>query len=173
MRFMVIENGIAVNAILAESADAVPGLTLVQSDTASIGEVWDGQVFSLPPPPPANKDKLAADIDAAVAAITSRYAPFLEEYKTRETQAREFAAANYTGPVPQQVAAFATPSGKTPQEATQIIIGQADGLRTASYLLGVQRMRKYEVLRAATDEEARAAHANVMATIAAIGARIG
>lgn len=136
-----------------------------------IDGVW--QAPPPPPPPPLNKGELTAEIDAAVAAITARYSPFLEEYKTREAQAREFAAADFTGPVPQQVAAFATPAGKTPQEATQIIIGQADGLRTASDLLGVQRMRKYEVLRAATDAEAIAAHANVMATIAAIGAQIG
>lgn len=119
------------------------------------------------------KSGLTREIDAAVAAITARYAPFLEEYKTREAQARAFAAADFTGPVPQQVAAFATPAGKTPTEATQTIIAQADGLRTASDALGVQRMRKYEVLRAATDAEALAAHANVMVTIAAIGAQIG
>lgn len=124
-------------------------------------------------PPVLDRDDLAAKIDAAVAAITARYAPFLEEYKTREAQARAFAAADFTGPVPQQVAAFATPAGLSAQVATQTIIAQADGLRTASDLLGVQRMRKYEVLRAATDAQALAAHAEVMATIAAIGAQIG
>lgn len=52
MRFMVIENGVATNAILADSADALPGFTLVQSDVANIGDLWDGQVFTAPPPPP-------------------------------------------------------------------------------------------------------------------------
>lgn len=52
MRFMVIENGVATNAILAENENAVPGLTLVQSDTANIGDLWDEQVFTAPPPPP-------------------------------------------------------------------------------------------------------------------------
>lgn len=65
MRFMVIENGIAVNAILAESADAVPGQTLVQSDTASIGDLWDGQTFSAPPVDiPAARARKVAEIKA-------------------------------------------------------------------------------------------------------------
>lgn len=113
---------------------------------------------------------LAAQIDAAVATITARYAPYLEEYKTRETQARAFAAANYTGPVPEQVAAFATPAGLTAQVATQTIIGQADALRAAQDALGVLRMRKYEVMRAATADVARTAHAEVMTAIRTIAA---
>lgn len=144
-------------------------------DEAKHGWVQIEGQWQAPPKPPApslSRAALTAEIDAAVAAITSRYAPFLEEYKTRESQAREFAAADYIGPVPQQVAAFATPAGLSAQVATQTIIGQADALRTASDLLGVQRMRKYEVLRAASDAEALAAHADVMATIAAIGAQI-
>lgn len=52
MRFMQIENGIAVNAIEAQSADALPGLTLIRSDSANIGDLWDGQTFTRPEPEP-------------------------------------------------------------------------------------------------------------------------
>jgi len=52
MRFMVIENGIAVNAILANNPDSVPGFFLVQSDTANIGDLYADGVFTAPPPSP-------------------------------------------------------------------------------------------------------------------------
>lgn len=69
MRFMVIENGVAVNAILAESADAVPGLLLVQSDTAKIGDLYDGQSFA---PPPVDLPKARAAKVAEIKAERDR-----------------------------------------------------------------------------------------------------
>lgn len=163
---------------LADTFYPAAELTLLDSVPPELLMTWNGSAWVADAPARLAEvariaPGLAGEIDAAVAKITARYAPYLEEYKTRETQARAFAAANFTGTVPQQVAAFATPAGLTAQVATLTIIGQADALRTASDLLGVQRMRKYEVMRATTAAQARAAHSDVLATIAAIGAQIG
>ncbi len=52
MRHAQIENGVVVNVILANNPDDVPGLFLVASETASIGDSYDNGVFTKPPPPP-------------------------------------------------------------------------------------------------------------------------
>lgn len=51
MRHMVIENGEAVNAIEVLDPAEFPQWTLVRSDTAAIGDLWDGQAFTKPPAP--------------------------------------------------------------------------------------------------------------------------
>lgn len=168
---LTVEGGFA----LADTFYPDAELTLLDSVPPEPLMAWNGSAWVADAPARLAEvariaPGLTAEIDAAVAAITARYAPFLEEYKARETQARAFAAAGYTGEVPTQVAAFATPAGLTPQVATLTIIGQADALRAAQDALGVLRMRKYEVMRAATPEVARTAHAEVMAAIRSIAA---
>ena len=64
---------------------------------------------------------------------------------------------------------FATPAGVTPTYATQVILGQAAQLRSALAVLGELRMRKYSV-KTAPLAAAVAAHAEIMAGIAAAGA---
>lgn len=47
MRYAIIENGAVVNVAVAESAlDA----NWIESETAAIGDLWDGQVFTSPQP---------------------------------------------------------------------------------------------------------------------------
>lgn len=49
-RYMKIKQGVAVNAIeIANPAD-FPQWTLIQSDSADIGDLWDGQTFTKPAP---------------------------------------------------------------------------------------------------------------------------
>lgn len=117
----------------------------------------------------AKRAELCARIDAAVAAIYAGFGRFEAEYTLREQQAKAFKAAGYKGDVPVQVAAFATPAGKTPREAADIIIAQSEQLRGALSQLGVLRMRKYEVMQAADLGKAQAVADEVLAAIAAIG----
>ena len=107
-------------------------------------------------------------IDNAVAAVYGRFTRFSQEYEEREAQAQAFKNAGYTGAVPQQVAAFATPAGKTPQEATDLILAQATQLRGALSQLGALRMRKYEVLRASTSETTGTALASILGSVKVI-----
>jgi hypothetical protein len=62
MRYVIIENGIVVNAAVA---DEPFGGGWVQSDTANIGDLYDGETFTAPP-------TQQEDIDAAWRALRSR-----------------------------------------------------------------------------------------------------
>ena len=58
MRYVIIENGVVVNAVVAD--ESFNG-GWVQSDTANIGDLYDGENFTAPP-------TSQEDIDAAWAA---------------------------------------------------------------------------------------------------------
>lgn len=114
----------------------------------------------------------AAQIDEAVAAIYGRFARFQLEYTEREAQAQAYKDAGYSGPVPPRVVEFAIPAGMAAQAATDLILAQAANLRTAQGELSALRMRKYEVLRAATDAEAQTVAEEILSGIAMIGRSI-
>ena len=115
---------------------------------------------------------LVTQIDEAVAAIYGRFTRFQLEYTEREAQAQAYKDAGYTGPVPAMVAQFATPAGMQAQAATALILAQAANLRAAQAALSALRMRKYEVLRAESDAQARAAADAILQAIAAAGAQV-
>lgn len=119
------------------------------------------------------KSDLSKQIDAAVLAIYDRPMALSKEYEARESAAAAFKAAGYTGPVPARLAGFATPAGLTPAAAADLVLSQAAQLRSALDSLSNLRMRKYEVNMAATEAEARAAHADIMARIAVIAKALG
>jgi len=51
MRAHIIKNGVVVNTILAESLSDFPHLTLLDASLGGkIGDLWDGETFSSPPP---------------------------------------------------------------------------------------------------------------------------
>lgn len=118
------------------------------------------------------KGELSALIDFTVAAVYARWTRFESEYKEREAAAVAFKAAGYAGDPGIWVSAFASAAGKTNQEAADLIISQANNLRDALALLGAQRMRKYEILAAGDEAQARAAHADIGAQITAIAQAI-
>ena len=122
--------------------------------------------------PPYDRQRATVQIDEAVAAIYGRFTRFQLEYTEREAQAQAYKDAGYTGPVPPRVSEFATPAGMPAQAATDLILAQAVNLRTAQGALSALRMRKYEVLRAATDAEAQAVAAEILAGIAVIGGQV-
>lgn len=102
------------------------------------------------------KQMMAAQIDGTVAYIYSQFTRFQVEYELREAAARNFKAAGYTGTPDPLVADYAESSGMTNQQAADATIYMADQLRAALPQLGILRMRKNRVLRAATMDEARA-----------------
>lgn len=171
MRAHIIEGGAVANTIAVESLDALPGVTLIDADLhgGGIGWLWDGERLTPPPPPPFDRAAAALQIDESVAAIYGRFTRFQLEYTEREAQAQAYKDAGYTGPVPPRVAEFATPAGMPAQAATDLILAQAVNLRTAQGELSALRMRKYEVLRAASDAAAQTVAAEVLAGVEAVG----
>ena len=115
---------------------------------------------------------VVASVDAAVAAIYAKYTRFEVEYLEREKQALAYKAAGYTGEMPQQVAAFATPANKTGKQAADIILMHAAQLRDALAQLGVLRMRKYEVLAAPDAATAQAIADGILGAVAQIVAAL-
>ena len=168
----IIVGGVVANTIVAttvEAQAAYPDAVCIPADTGAIGWLWDGENLTPPPPPPFDRAAAALQIDEAVAAIYGRFTRFQLEYTEREQQAQAYKDAGYTGPVPPRVAEFSTPAGMPAQAATDLILQQAVNLRTAQGELSALRMRKYEVLRAATDAQAQAVAAEILAGVEAVG----
>lgn len=157
-------------AILREEDGALIPADEANSDYLTfLAWVWEGNTPLPYEPPPVSRDVAAGKIDEAVAAIYGRFTRFAIEYQEREAQAQAYKDAGYTGDVPPRVAEFATPAGMPAQAATDLILQQAVNLRTAQGELSALRMRKYEVLRAATDEQAQAVAAEILAGVEAVG----
>lgn len=131
-----------------------------------------GARLHVPEAPIPDRAFMARQIDEAVATVYGRFTPFQLEYTEREAQAQAFKDATYTGEVPTRVSEFAVPAGMTAQAATDLILSQAANLRTAQGALSALRMRKYEVLRAASDAEAQTVASEILAGIATVGAQV-
>lgn len=56
MRAVIIENGIVINAAETD-ADFAAEQGWIMSDTAHIGDLWDGNTFTLPPMPTPDIDE--------------------------------------------------------------------------------------------------------------------
>jgi hypothetical protein len=125
-----------------------------------------------PAPLSAFKAGLVLQIDNTVAEIYNRFTRFEQEYTLRESQAQAYKDLGYTGTVPEQVAAFATPAGIDAQSAADLILFQANNLRAALAQLGVRRMRKYEVVNAADASTAQAKYDEIMLEVEAIGSSL-
>ena len=170
-RFAIIDAGRVINHAEADS-DFAALQGWIPAGDSRIGDLWDGESFAQPPAPPFDRHAATVLIDEAVAAIYGRFTRFQLEYTEREAQAQAYKDAGYTGDVPPRVAEFATPAGMPAQAATDLILQQAVNLRTAQGALSALRMRKYEVLRAATDEQAQAVATEILAGIAVIGGQV-
>lgn len=120
-------------------------------------------------------EAISRGVDAINDAVEQAYrhvTRFEAEYQLREQQAREYKAGGCKGDAPAQVAAFAVPAGKTPCEATDIIIAQADALRAAMGKLGALRMRKFELKALATAAEVDKRAAEILAEIKPIADKL-
>lgn len=114
----------------------------------------------------------AEQINDAMEAVLQPLTRFEVEYKRREAQARAYRDAGYKGEVPLQVAAFAKPAGKTPKEAADIIIAQADMLYSLLDKLGELRMRKFELGSLKTAAEVETRTAEIVAQIESAAAQL-
>lgn len=76
-RYLIIEGGVAVNCIEADSQFA-KSIGAVPAGDAGIGWLWDGKAFA-PPPPPAPPARTRADVLADLAAIDTRSIRALRE----------------------------------------------------------------------------------------------
>ena len=164
------------------------GRTLVQGDWR--GHYLDaGQLVPIPPIPPychwqpdtrtVSEPDIAAIhadagrmIDEAAANVCGRFTRFDHEYVIREQHAMAYRDAGYTGDVPRQVAAFATPAGITAQQAADTILQQAATLRAAIEQLGELRMRKYEVYAQPTAADKIAHRDAILQAIHAFGGQL-
>lgn len=69
MRYAVIQDGVATNIVIA-SAEFAQARGWVLADGAQIGDLWDGEAFTTPPPPIPTREDLKALRQSAVEAIT-------------------------------------------------------------------------------------------------------
>lgn len=111
------------------------------------------------------KQSLASAIDDRVAEVTERWTRFKEGYARREAAAREYKLAGYVGEPSRWITSFATNANKTNQQATDIIIAQADGLNLALEDLEDLRMQKYQILRVNDEAVMRSEHQRIMSEI--------
>ena len=152
-----------------------PELTL--TPRPSEYHTWSGKAWTLSESAAAQaladaQAQGAAQINDAVEAVLQPLTRFEVEYKRREAQARAYRDAGYKGDVPCQVAAFAKPTGKTPKEAADIIIAQADMLYSLLDKLGEMRMRKFELGSLKTAAEVETRTAEIVAQIESAAAQL-
>ena len=153
------------------------GKPVLASKAPSHLHQWNGKEWTLDKA--ATSQLLAEAIDKGTDAINDaveqayhQVTRFEAEYKLREQQARDYKAGGCKGDVPEQVAAFAKPAGKTACEATDIIIAQADNLRMVLGKLGVLRMRKLELKDLKTAAEVDKRTAEILAEIQPIADKL-
>ena len=152
-----------------------PELTL--TPRPSEYHTWSGKAWTLSESAAAQaladaQAQGAAQINDAVEAVLQPLTRFEVEYKRREAQARAYRDAGYKGEVPLQVAAFAKPTGKTPKEAADIIIAQADMLYSLLDKLGELRMCKFELGSLKTAAEVETRTAEIVAQIESAAAQL-
>lgn len=108
-------------------------------------------------------------IDDAAKGVYSQYIPLSEEYKLRENEAQAFKSMGFNGDAPDQVQAFAESAGIDPEIATNIILSQAVGLRSAIAEIGKLRMRKFELNKMEDVDSVRSTAQEIIAAIKAVG----
>lgn len=118
------------------------------------------------------KNSLTAKVDDYISNIYFKWARFRDEYIEREAAARAFKDGGYVGDPGIWVSSFATNSGKTNQQAADLIIAQADALRSALEDLGALRMQKYEIFSAESSAAAQAKYSQIVADANTIAATL-
>jgi hypothetical protein len=132
------------NVVHAYKADGSQD-RVIPGDLIAITESEANEITNPTPTLAALKVLLSDSVDSSISAIYDKFTRFSDEYREREAAARAFVAADYVGDPGPWVMGFATPAGKTAQQAADIIIAQADALKLALTKLGGLRMRKYEI----------------------------
>lgn len=138
---------------------------------------WDGQAWALPADAAAQllsdaRERGTEQINNAVEAVLQPLTRFEVEYTRRAAQAKAYREAGYKGEVPRQVAAFATPTGKTAKEAADIILAKSEMLYDMLDRLGELRMRKFELAALETPEAVAERTTEILGGIALIAERL-
>lgn len=110
-----------------------------------------------------------AAIDNKAASITSHWTRFSEEHAIREAQALAFKEADYQGECGAYVTMFSQRANLTPAQAIDLILQQAEGLRTLKEHLANERMRKYELDACDTIEDIQALTTEIITNLTKIG----
>lgn len=149
------------------------------SSEVAPGWSYEGEVFAPPVAVRPTSDDLCSEIDTA--ADTARRAVAGDplraiEYDRARLAAEQFAAAGYQGDVPTMVAAWAI-NGRTPQQAADSILAEADAYTNALELLRTTRLAAKEQVRtlmaANQVDQAQQLTAQTIAAIEAAVAGIG
>ncbi len=114
--------------------------------------------------------RLINSIDTTAAAIITKWTRFSEEYAEREKAAQAFKATDYKGEPNLYITSFSTAAGITDQQAAELILSQAENLRTVQATLGALRMRKYELKQPNLSvDELQAIHDDIITKMQEIG----
>ncbi len=141
-----------------------------------IGAYTISEDDGLAPAPPAPalgpiKAALVEAVDEKIAGIYNRWLRFEAAYVAREAAALAYKAGGYVGEPPGKwVKDFAVEVGLTNAQATDLILAQASGLRTALEDLDSIRMRKNRIKAAISVAAAQAEHDAIIAQAGAIAA---
>ena len=124
MRIAIIENGAVARVITGGSnwQDVFPGAEGIPSDTANVGDLWDGTAIVPPAPPPPTADDLRAFAAAKRFAVETGGIAF--EGSTiatdRVSQQMISGAFSFTQTRPEETIAFKADTGWIDLDADQV-----------------------------------------------------
>ncbi len=102
----------------------------VVSDTANIGDIWDGESFSPPPSPPPTAEDVYAEADRRLEALAATYSP--QERETWATQVDEAKAIKAGATDAPLLAPLAAAGGRTLDEMADRVLFLAAQFAAAS-----------------------------------------
>lgn len=105
--------------------------------------------------------ELIDNIDSTAATISAKWTRFAEEYKAREASAKEFIESDYTIKPSIYITSFSHRAGIDDKSAANLIMQQAQQLRSLQAQLADQRMRKYEIKSDMTMDEMQSVHDDI------------
>lgn len=120
-------------------------------------------------------DEFCARIDAEADAARLKIAgdPLrVIEYQRAEAEAKAYAAAGYTGPVPRSVSDWAEAKGWTAQEATDDILRASAAWNDALYAFRGIRLKGKEAVKAVAESDRQAAADAAIAQIHVVLAQV-
>lgn len=68
MRAVIVGNGVVTNIAKVEDAEFAGAQGWIVSDVAQIGDIWDGEIFTSPPPPAPTAEEVTAERDRRLEA---------------------------------------------------------------------------------------------------------
>lgn len=109
------------------------------------------------------RNQLIKSIDDRAAEISTNWIRFTIEYQEREAAALVFKEHGFQGEPSVYVTSFSSAAGIDNKTAAELILQQAEGLRTLQRHLATQRMRKYELKKEdLTEEELQSIHDDIL-----------